>query len=249
MKKILFLLVALMPMGLCAQTIAEAAIAGQKAEAAAQAAAAMQTEQSPEEAMAERNKMLYSLGFLLGDNLKKQLILDNEDDYKALSQGMRDSLLNKTAQTDLETYKPTIIEKYTKDAATLEAKRAEGENEYMESFKKEKGVKTLENGAMIKLTRKGKGTSPKADSVVKVNYEGKLLDGTKFDSSYERKEPFQTRLNAVIGCWTKAVQMMKEGSKATVVCPADTAYGNRPVGAIPANSMLIFDIELLDVVQ
>ena len=61
---------------------------------------------------AERNKMLYSLGFLLGDNLKKQLILDNEDDYKAVSQGMRDSLLGKASQTDIEAYKPQILQKY-----------------------------------------------------------------------------------------------------------------------------------------
>lgn len=242
MKKIFVLFALLMPLAAAAQT---AATVAPDAQAKPAEAAAL----SPEEALAERNKMLYSLGFLLGDNLKKQLVLDNEDDYKALSQGMRDSLLNKEAQTDLEAYKPAIIEKYQKDAASLEAKRAEAEIEYMEGFKKEKNVKVLDNGAMIKLSRKGKGKTPKADSVVKVNYEGKLLDGTKFDSSFDRNEPFQTRLNAVIPCWTKAVQFMREGSKATVVCPADTAYGNRPLGAIPANSMLIFEIELLNVVQ
>ena len=196
---------------------------------------------------AERNKMIYSLGFLLGDNLKTQLILDNEADYKALSQGMRDSLLEKKPQTDLEQYKPQIIQKYQDDARAISAKRAAEQEEFLANFKREKGVKTLDNGAMIKLSRAGKGKNPKADSTVKVHYTGTLINGTKFDSSRDRGEAFKTQLTQVIPCWTKAVQQLKPGAQATVVCPPDTAYGNRPVGSIPANSALIFDIELIDV--
>ncbi len=203
--------------------------------------------QSAAQDPAERNKMLYSLGFLLGDNLKNQLVLDNEDDYKALSQGMRDSLLHKKPQTDLETYKPQIIRKYQEDAQTIAAKREEAQQEYLESFQKEKGVKTLDNGALIKLSRPGKGKTPKADSTVTVHYTGTLIDGTKFDSSRDRNAPFQTRLTDVVPCWTKAVQQMKPGARATVVCPPATAYGSRPVGPIPPNSVLVFDIELLEV--
>lgn len=193
----------------------------------------------------ERNKMLYSLGFLLGDNLKRQLILDNEDDYKALSQGMRDSLLNKSSQTDLDSYKPQIIEKYQQDAQRISEKRQAEQQEYIDNFSKEKGVKVLDNGAMIKLSKKGKGSTPNASNKVTVNYEGKLIDGTKFDSSYDRGETFTTPLNAVIPCWTKALQQMRPGSKATIVCPADTAYGNRPAGIIPPNSALVFEVEFI----
>ncbi len=199
--------------------------------------------------LAERNKMLYSLGFLLGDNLKKQLVLDNEDDYKALSQGMRDSLLNKKSQTDVEKYKPQIIQKYQEDAKKIFAKREAEQQEFLTNFQKEKGVKTLDNGAMIKLSKPGKGKAPKADSTVKVHYTGTLIDGTKFDSSRDRGEAFQTRLTDVISCWTKAVQQMKPGARAQVVCPPDTAYGNRPVGQIPPNSALVFDVELVEVVK
>lgn len=198
---------------------------------------------------AERNKMLYSLGFLLGDNLKRQLVLDNEDDYKALSQGMRDSLLHKKPQTDVENYKPQIIQKYKDDAKTISAKYEAEQKEYLNNFQKEKGVKTLDNGAMIKLSRAGKGKNPKADSTVKVHYTGTLIDGTKFDSSRDRGEAFQTKLTDVIPCWTKAVQQMKPGARATVVCPADTAYGNRPVEQIPPNSTLVFDVELIELGQ
>lgn len=196
---------------------------------------------------AERNKMLYSLGFLLGDNLKRQLVLDNEDDYKAVSQGMRDSLLNKAAQTDVESYKPQIVQKYQEDARLISQRRETEQQEYLANFQKEKGVKVLDNGAMIKLSRAGKGKAPKADGTVTVHYTGTLIDGTKFDSSRDRGEAATFGLSQVIPCWTKALQQMKPGSRAKVVCPADTAYGNRPVGQIPANSVLVFDVEVTDV--
>ena len=232
MKKLVLLtLMGLLALQACAQKTEE--------ETAPQAPAA----QDP----IERNKMLYSLGFLLGDNLKTQLVLDNEDDYKALSQGMRDSLLGKASQTDLEAYKPQIIEKYRQDAQIINQKREAEQKEFLENFAKEKNVKVLDNGAMIKLSKKGKGAHPKADSRVKVHYEGKLVDGTKFDSSYDRGEPFSMRLTDVVPCWTKALQQMRPASKATIVCPADTAYGNRPVGVIPPNSALVFEVELLEI--
>ena len=236
MKKTMILALLFAPVLLSAQTAPQTAPAAAPADAAA----------APAQDPAERNKMLYSLGFLLGDNLKRQLVLDNEDDYKALSQGMRDSLLNKKSQTDLEKYKPQIIQKYQDDAKTSSAKREAEQQEYMASFKKEKGVKTLDNGAMIKLSRAGKGKTPKADGSVKVHYTGTLIDGTKFDSSRDRGEAFETKLTDVIPCWTKALQQMKPGSRAKVVCPPDTAYGNRPVGQIPPNSALVFDIEMIE---
>ena len=231
MKKLVLLALLILPAAVMAQQAAQPAAA----------------EAQPEvQSVAERNKMLYSLGFLLGDNLKRQLILDNEDDYKALSQGMRDSLLNKKSQTNLDEYKPAIIQKYQNDAKTISAKREADQQEYMANFKKEKGVKTLDNGTMMKLSRAGKGKTPKADSTVKVHYTGTLIDGNKFDSSRDRNEVFETKLTDVIPCWTKALQQMKPGSRAKVVCPADTAYGNRPVGQIPPNSVLVFDIEMLE---
>ena len=235
MKKIIFPALLLFPVLL------------QAAEPTATAVVQPQQDATAQQDPAERNKLLYSLGFLLGDNLKRQLVLDNEDDYKALSQGMRDSLLNKKSQTDVEKYKPQIIQKYQEDAKKISAKREAEQQECLTNFQKEKGVKTLDNGAMIKLSRPGKGKNPKADSTVKVHYTGTLIDGTQFDSSRDRAEAFKTRLTDVIGCWTKAVQQMKPGARAQVVCPPDTAYGNRPVGQIPPNSALIFDVELLEV--
>lgn len=206
-----------------------------------------QDTQSADNDPAERNKMLYSLGFLLGDNLKKQLVLDNENDYKAVSQGMRDSLLNKASQTNVESYKQQIIKKYQDDALLISQRREAEQKEYLANFQKEKGVKVLDNGAMIKLSRAGKGKNPTTSGTVTVHYTGTLIDGTQFDSSRERGQAATFGLSQVIPCWTKALQQTKPGSRAKIVCPADTAYGNRPVGQIPPNSVLVFDVEVVDV--
>ncbi len=234
MKKLIVLLCLLLPTAVMAQKAPET-----------QPSQGAQTSSANDPA--ERNKMLYSLGFLLGDNLKRQLVLDNEDDYKAVSQGMRDNLLGKKSQTDIEQYKPQILQKYQDDARIISQRRETEQKEYLADFQKEKGVKVLDNGAMIKLSRPGKGKTPKADGTATVHYTGTLIDGTKFDSSRDRNQPFTTRLADVIPCWTKALQQMKPGARAQVVCPADTAYGSRPVGPIPPNSVLVFDIEVTDV--
>ena len=118
MKRIFILLVLLLPLFACAQEAAQ-----------------------EQQTTAERNKMLYSMGFLLGDNLKKQLILDNEDDYKAVSQGMRDSLLNKKAQINVEQYKPQIIQKYQEDAQKIAENAMNNKRNFWLTSKKKKGSK------------------------------------------------------------------------------------------------------------
>ena len=169
------------------------------------------------------------------------------ESYKAFSQGQRDSFLHKKPQIDVEAYKPAIVQEYQRSAQIIAQRRENEQKEYLANFQKEKGVKVLDNGAMMKLSRPGKGKSPKADGTATVHYTGTLIDGTQFDSSRGRNQPFTTRLTNVIPCWTKALQQMKPGARAQVVCPSDTAYGNRPVGPIPPNSVLVFDIEMLDV--
>ena len=210
--------------------------------------ACAQEEQAPQQDAAERNKMLYSLGYLMGNTLKGQLILAKED-YKAIEQGMRDSLLDKPAQVDVDAYKEPIRLQYEKDARAMQEKRQAEQQEFLESFQKEKGVKKLENGALIKLLRAGSGKAPKADDTVTVHYTGTLLDGTKFDSSRDRNEPLTIGLKDVIPCWTKGMQQMKPGAVAKLVCPPQTAYGPAPVGIIPPNSALVFDVEMISVAK
>ena len=208
-----------------------------------------QEQSSSAAAEASGEKVLYSLGYLLGENLKNNLLLNSEDDFKAVSQGLRDALLNRNSQTNLEDYKPLVEKRYRDDTTAVINKRKIEQDEFLKEAKNDKKNQALSNGVVMRITKKGKGKTPKASSLVKVHYEGKLLDGTEFDSSIKRGKPAEFPLNGVIPCWTSALQEMKAGSKATLYCPPDTAYGNAQAGPIQPGSLLIFDVELLDVID
>ena len=109
-------------------------------------------------------------------------------------------------------------------------------------------VQKLPSGVEVTHIKVGKGAKPTASSTVKVHYEGKLTDGTVFDSSYKRGEPISFPLRGVIPCWTEGVQQMAVGGKAKLLCPANTAYGSRGAGnVIPPNAVLTFTVELLNI--
>ncbi len=119
---------------------------------------------------------------------------------------------------------------------------------FLDKAAKETGAIKTSSGLVYKVLQTGMGASPKPPDTVKVNYRGTLTDGTEFDSSYKRGEPAVFPLNGVIPCWTEGVQLMKVGGKSQLVCPAYIAYGEQghpPV--IPPNSVLVFQIELLDI--
>lgn len=119
-----------------------------------------------------------------------------------------------------------------------------------EAFVRQLGGRPIKFGGWIRTLRAGDGPSPTPDSVVKVHYRGTLLDGTEFDSSYRRGQPAEFSLRGVVRCWTFGVAMMKVGEKASLLCPASTAYGEAGAPpAIPPNAELVFEIELLDIVR
>ena len=105
------------------------------------------------------------------------------------------------------------------------------------------------SGIGVTTLKEGTGANPKMTDTVKVNYRGTLENGQEFDSSYKRGQPATFPLSRVIPCWTEGVQTIKVGGKAKLVCPPNLAYGNREIPGIPANSTLIFEVELLDIVR
>ncbi|WP_394365121.1 FKBP-type peptidyl-prolyl cis-trans isomerase [Paraburkholderia kirstenboschensis] len=107
----------------------------------------------------------------------------------------------------------------------------------------------LPSGVIVEHLVQGTGAQPAATDVVKVNYRGTLANGTEFDASAKHGGAATFPLNRVIPCWTQGVQTMKVGGKAKLTCPAATAYGSRGVGAIPPNSDLTFEVELVDIVK
>lgn len=118
---------------------------------------------------------------------------------------------------------------------------------FLDKAAAEPGAVRTASGLVYKDLTKGTGPSPTATDTVKVNYRGKLTNGTEFDSSYSHGGPVPLPLNGVIPCWTEGIQMMKVGGKAQLVCPASIAYGPNSPPPIPPNSTLVFEVELLGI--
>jgi FKBP-type peptidyl-prolyl cis-trans isomerase FklB len=199
-----------------------------------------------------KQRASYSIGTDIGANFKRQGL---DVDAKALAAGIADAFAGKPALTDTEIRE--ALNNFRKEAmAKMESKQKTdgdknqkaGEAFLSENGKKD-GVKTLASGLQYKVLKSGAGKSPKATDTVKVHYEGKLIDGTVFDSSLERGEPATFPVNQVISGWTEALQLMKEGDKWQLFIPAKLAYGERqpPGSKIGPNSVLIFQVELLSI--
>jgi FKBP-type peptidyl-prolyl cis-trans isomerase FklB len=195
----------------------------------------------------QKDKVSYSIGLNIGFNLGKQKIPINPD---ALAAGIKDSLNGKPQMTEAEVKDTmTAFEKDMTEKQKVEAsKNATEGSKFLEDNKKKDGVKVTPTGLQYKSIKEGNGPQPKAADTVTVNYRGKLIDGTEFDSSYKRNEPATFPLNGVIKGWTEGLQLMKKGSTYQFTIPANLAYGpNSPGGGIPPNSTLIFEVELLDI--
>jgi FKBP-type peptidyl-prolyl cis-trans isomerase FkpA/FKBP-type peptidyl-prolyl cis-trans isomerase FklB len=131
----------------------------------------------------------------------------------------------------------------------MESAKAAGQ-QFVEEAAAREGATRLESGVVIEEITPGTGESPGESDTVKVHYHGTLTNGTVFDSSVERGQPATFALNRVIPCWTQGLQQIKVGGKSRLTCPADTAYGDRGAGPnIPPGSTLVFEVELLEIVQ
>jgi FKBP-type peptidyl-prolyl cis-trans isomerase FklB len=202
----------------------------------------------------QKDRVSYSYGLRYGSSLKQQSI---EIDPEVFAKGMKDALSGaETLVTEKEARE--IITAYQKelrarqeeqDKVLGEKNKKQGEAFLAENAKKE-GVKTLPSGLQYKVITEGTGPTPKTNETVIVHYRGTLIDGTEFDSSYKRGEPYTTPVNFVIKGWTEALQLMKVGSKWQLFIPSDLAYRERRSGRlISPNSTLIFDLELLSIKQ
>lgn len=195
----------------------------------------------------EDQKTLYAVGIVMARQLAVFSLTPEE--LEIVKQGLADGTADKTPLVDVEVYKGNI------QKLALARRNAQGEKlaaqskEYLEKAAKEKGAVKTASGMVYKPLKEGSGASPKATDKVKVHYRGTLVDGKEFDSSYAAGKPAEFQLSNVIKCWTEGVQMMKPGGKAQLVCPPETAYGERGSGIIPANATLIFEVELLEVVK
>jgi len=190
----------------------------------------------------------YALGADLGENLKRQQIEIDTDIFMA---GLWDGMETEMVKLDQKQRRAIMasLQKNIRDKAKLEGdtnlKIAE---EFLDKNKKNNNeIKETPTGLQYKVLKEGTGVSPNSTDKVRVHYVGKLLDGSVFDSSVERGEPSEFGLNQVIKGWTEGLQLMKIGGKYEFFIHPKIAYGSRPRPNIPANSLLIFEVELLDI--
>lgn len=194
-----------------------------------------------------------SLGRYMENSLKEQEKLGIKLDKDQLIAGVQDAFGNKSKLNDSDIEKTLQgFEARVKASAQAKMEQDAKENEakgvkYAETFAKEKGTKKTESGLLFKVEKEGTGEAPKDSDTVVVNYKGTLTDGTVFDNSYDRGEPLSFRLDGVIPGWTEGLKHIKKGGKIKLVIPPALAYGKNGVPGIPANSTLVFDVELLDV--
>jgi FKBP-type peptidyl-prolyl cis-trans isomerase FklB len=186
----------------------------------------------------------YAIGLSIASFYKAQGIKDinNTLVVKALADAKADKpLLNETQVNN-------CIVSYMQAAAKERPNKKAGDA-WLAENKKKPGVVTTKSGLQYKIEKEGTGPKPKVTDQVKVHYHGTLIDGSVFDSSVDRGQPITLGLSNVIPGWTEALQLMPVGSKWKLFIPSELAYGDQETGKIQAGSALIFDVELIEIVQ
>jgi len=205
----------------------------------------------------DEQKAAYALGASLGrymeNSLQEQEKLGITLDKAQLIAGVQDAFDNKSKLSDQEIEQTlqafeTRVKASAQAKAEKDAKESEAKGKaFRDAFAKEKGVKTTSTGLQYQVEKEGTGAAPKDSDTVVVNYKGTLVDGKEFDNSYARNEPLSFRLDGVIPGWTEGLKHIKKGGKIKLVIPPELAYGKTGVPGIPANSTLVFEVELLDI--
>lgn len=197
------------------------------------------------------DKLCYTLGVNVAKTFQ---MLSTKPNLEVLNKAINDVLDNKElAMTDEEmqncirTFQQNLMEAQMKKREEEAVKNEEEAQKFLEENKTKEGVVALPSGLQYKILKEGTGPKPKETDSVTVHYKGTLLDGTKFDSSYDRGEPVTFPLNRVIKGWTEALQLMPVGSKWQIFIPPNLAYGKDGNQRIPPNALLQFEVELLEI--
>lgn len=196
----------------------------------------------------DTKKASYAIGQQIGGNLKAQSI---EFDPEVIAMALKDvqkgeSKLDKEGmQQAMMKLQEMAMKKQQEEAqANLQKSTA-----WLEQNKSQPNVKTTASGLQYVVEKEGSGAAPTDKDTVKCHYKGTLTSGEQFDSSYDRGQPAEFPVTGVIPGWTEALKMMKPGSKYKLFIPPNLAYGAQPRPGIPANSALIFEVELIEIVK
>jgi FKBP-type peptidyl-prolyl cis-trans isomerase len=196
-----------------------------------------------------KQKASYGIGTGIGASMRESQLSIDDVDLTALVRGMTDALSKAKPAITEEELKPIMQEFHASLVKRIQDKgKKEGET-FLATNKSKEGVKSTASGLQYKVLKAGTGATPGATDIATVHYEGKLLDGTVFDSSIKSGQPASFPVNRVIPGWVEALQLMKVGDKWQLFIPSNLAYGENgtPDGTIAPNSVLVFEVELLDV--
>jgi FKBP-type peptidyl-prolyl cis-trans isomerase FkpA/FKBP-type peptidyl-prolyl cis-trans isomerase FklB len=196
----------------------------------------------------EEDKTFYALGLAISQNLATFGLSEAELDM--VKAGLTDGVLGKPHEVELPAYGPKLQELQRTRTVAAAAKEKKAGEAFLAKAAAEKGSIKTQSGAVVTILQAGTGASPQVTDKVKVHYHGTLMDGTVFDSSVQRGQPATFPLNGVIKCWTEGLQQLKVGGKARLVCPSETAYGDRgSPPRIKPGATLVFEVELLEIVK
>ncbi|MGF1753301.1 FKBP-type peptidyl-prolyl cis-trans isomerase [Vibrio makurazakiensis] len=233
------------------------AVGCQKEEPKAEAPQTEQVQAKAVEFKTEDDKAAYAIGISfanylstsidkpseLGINLDKEMVLKGIEHVFAGNAELNEE----ETRAALEALDKRVAETMQTQAAEKSAAVKEAGEAFRTEFAKAEGVTKTDSGLLYQVMAAAEGESPKDTDTVQVHYKGTLTDGTQFDSSYDRGEPATFPLNRVIPGWTEGVQLMQVGSKYKFVIPPELAYGEQDTPTIPANSTLVFEVELLKI--
>ncbi|RAU81940.1 FKBP-type peptidyl-prolyl cis-trans isomerase [Pontibacter arcticus] len=195
-----------------------------------------------------QDKISYIIGRDMAANLYKQGI---EVDAEPFMQGFKEILEGKAStlsQEDVQQAMMALQQEMGQKQSARTAQNKKAGEDFLAENKNKEGVKTLPSGLQYQVLQEGNGKSPSAKDSVTTHYHGTLIDGTVFDSSYERGQPATFPVNGVIAGWTEALQLMKEGAKWRLFIPSNLAYGSQGAGdVIGPDAALVFDVELISV--
>lgn len=207
----------------------------------------------------EKSTAIQQISYAFGYEVTSQMT-PPELDVSAFNAGAYDGhhkLGSKLTPEQVQTaYQAFVAEQKSKQALenqpaavepATQAEALSADQKFLAENSKKPNVKTTASGLQYVVDKEGTGKQPKATDTVKVNYEGKLINGEVFDSSFERGQPIEFALNQVIPGWTEGLQLMKEGSEYTFYIPSELGYGAQGTGPIPPNSTLIFKVQLITV--
>ena len=198
----------------------------------------------------DEKKLSYAIGYKFGESIKSQGIQVDMDVLtmsiqEALSEDQKSRMTDEEMLKAMRNMQKSIIENQ-RQKAQMNKKKGE---DFLEKNKSVEGVLSTDSGLQYQVQKMGDGPKPTRDSVVSVHYKGTLITGEEFDSSYKRGRPEEFPVSGVIAGWTEALQLMPVASKWKLFIPSGLAYGPQSRPSIPGHSTLIFEVELLDIID